>query len=226
MAEQSDLERDLRLLEASLHQLESQYNMYFAGSLPKPPAEARSRVEALFKRYDRAYIQSYADRFRLNTLQTRFSRFCELWDRGIRAREEGRPGPFQHMKRDEFVEKGQPAAALAASQAPAPVPGPPPAPVEHAVRVGVAGDEALDSKIEALYRALVEARRAAGNDQAPPFDRFADLVHGQLARLHTGGSREVVFRVATEKGKVVFTAKVSGSGATAVAGGSKRSGKE
>jgi len=233
VAEQSELERDLRLLEAALHQLESQYNMYFAGSLPKPPVEARSRVEALFKRYDRAYIQSYADRFRLSTLQTRFSRFCELWDRGIRAREEGRPGPFQHMKRDEFVDKGRPVTAPAEAPAPEPRAEPSPAPVEHAVRVGVAGDEALDSKIEGLYSALLEARRAAGNDQGLPFDRFADLVHGQLARLRTGGGREVVFRVATEEGKVVFTAKVSGSGSGAAAAarealnqGAVRSGKE
>ena len=110
------------------------------------------------------------------------------------------------------------------------MPEPSPAPVEHAVRVGVAEGEALDSKIKGLYSALVEARRAAGNDQDLPFDRFADLVHGQLSRLRPGAGREVVFRVATEEGKVVFTAKVSGSGAATAAGASKqgvaRSGKE
>ncbi len=35
-----------------------------------------------------------ADRFRFQTLQARFQKFVELWDRGLRAREEGRPGPF------------------------------------------------------------------------------------------------------------------------------------
>ena len=202
MAEQSEFERDLRLLETTIHQLESQYNMFFAGSLPKPPLEARSRVEALLRRYDRAYIQSYADRFRLGTLQTRFTRFCELWDRGIRAREEGRPGPVQHLKRDD----------LPAETRPVPAPPSPALPAEHAVHVNVTADEGLDDKIESLYAALVEARRATGSRDELPYERFADLVQGQLARLRKAGSREVVFKVATQDGKVSFTARTSASG--------------
>ena len=68
--------------------------MFFAGRLPRPPWETRSRVEALVKRWDRGYIQSAADRFQFDTLQRRFQTFIDLWDRGLRAREEGRPGPF------------------------------------------------------------------------------------------------------------------------------------
>ncbi len=210
MAEQSEFERDLRLLESSIHQLESQYNMFFAGSLPKPPIEARSRVEALFRRYDRAYIQSYADRFRLSSLQTRFTRFCELWDRGIRAREEGRPGPFQHLRRDEFADEGPSVPPPPKAQAP---------PVEHAVHLRLVDEEHFDEKLAGLHEALVEARRAAGNRDDLPFDRFAEVVHTQIARLRKGGSREVVFRVATEDGKVSFTARASAapSGAAAEA---------
>jgi hypothetical protein len=209
VAEQSDFERDLRLLESTIHQLESQYNMFFAGSLPKPPLEARSRVEALFRRYDRTYIQSYADRFRLGALQTRFTRFCELWDRGIRAREEGRPGPFQHLRRDDLPD--------GARSAPAP-PDAPSAPAEHAVRVSLGREADLAAKIEGLYAALVEARHAAGSRDELPFDRFTDLVQGQIARLRKAGSREVVFRVATQDGKVSFTARASASGAMPATG--------
>ena len=68
--------------------------MFFAGRLPRPPWETRSRVEALVKRWDRGYIQSAADRFQFETLQRRYQTFIDLWDRGLRAREEGRPGPF------------------------------------------------------------------------------------------------------------------------------------
>ena len=73
MAEHTDLERDLKILETTLRRLETEYTMFFAGHLPKPPLETRAKVEALLRRFDRAYIQSYADRFRLNTLQARFS---------------------------------------------------------------------------------------------------------------------------------------------------------
>jgi hypothetical protein len=81
-------------LEAELKRLEAEYNMFFSGRLAKPPWETRSRVEALVKKIDRSYIQNYGDRFRFTTLQARYATFVDLWDRGMRAREEGRPGPF------------------------------------------------------------------------------------------------------------------------------------
>src|SRR6187455_905794 len=68
--------------------------MFFGGRLKRPPWETRSRVENLIKKLDRAQINNYGDRFRFTTLQSRFSTFVELWERGLRAREEGRPGPF------------------------------------------------------------------------------------------------------------------------------------
>ena len=86
-----DVERELAVLEAELKRLEAEYNMFFAGRLPRPPWEARKRVDQLVKRLDRSYIQNYADRFRFSTLQARYSAFTELWDRGLRAREEVLP---------------------------------------------------------------------------------------------------------------------------------------
>src|SRR5438445_115115 len=68
--------------------------MYFSGRLPRPPWETRGRVAALVKQYDRAYIQNTGDRFRFHTLQSRYSAFIDLWDRGLRARAEGRGAPF------------------------------------------------------------------------------------------------------------------------------------
>ena len=56
--------------------------------------ETRARVQAIVKRLDRQQLSNYGDRFRFTTLQTRFDKFIELWDRALRAREEGRPGPF------------------------------------------------------------------------------------------------------------------------------------
>src|SRR5678809_351861 len=92
--ESPDIERELRTLEAELKRLEAEYNMYFAGRLPRPPWETRKRVEGHVRRIDRLYISNYGHRFKFSTLQGRFSAFIDLWDRGLRAREEGRPGPF------------------------------------------------------------------------------------------------------------------------------------
>src|SRR4029077_13375270 len=94
MPELTEVQKDLQTLRAGLKQLEAEYNMFFAGRLPRPPWETRNRVLALVKKWDRGYIQAAADRFQFDTLQRRFQTFVDLWDRGLRSREEGRAGPF------------------------------------------------------------------------------------------------------------------------------------
>jgi hypothetical protein len=98
MPEQSETQRELQVLESELKKLEAEYNMFFGGRAPRPPWETRGRVEAMMKRWDRGHIETAADRFRFQNLQARFQKFVELWDRGMRAREEGRPGPFGHQQ--------------------------------------------------------------------------------------------------------------------------------
>ncbi len=187
MAEPTDVERDLRLLEVELKRLESEYNMFFAGRLPRPPWETRGRVEALVKRYDRSYIQTYGDRFRFRTLQARFQTFVDLWDRGLRAREEGRPGPFTRRR--------------------APEPPAPGASGDRIVHVASFADPVREAdKLRELYERLAEARREAG-EAAVPFHRFADLIRDQVKKLQRSGSPEVAFRIAVRDGKVNLTAR-------------------
>ena len=71
MPELTDVQKDLQALAAGLKQLEAEYNMFFAGRLPRPPWETRNRVQTLVKKWDRGYIQSAADRFQFDTLQRR-----------------------------------------------------------------------------------------------------------------------------------------------------------
>jgi hypothetical protein len=189
--ELSELERDLNGLEAALRRLENEYNMYFGGQLPRPPWESRRRIETLLRRLDRAYIQSSVDRFRLNTLQSRFSTFAELWDRAMRAREEGRPGPFSRAGRQ----------AAEAPHASAP-------PAEQVVGTAVVTDIARDGQaLEVLYESLLAARRTIGVEEPFPFDRFSRIVKEQVSKLQQGGSRNVAFRVAVKNGRVAFTAR-------------------
>ena len=188
MAEAPDIQRDLQTLTAGLKQLEAEYNMFFSGRLPRPPLETRSRVEALIKRWDRGYIQSAADRFQFDSLQRRYQTFIDLWDRGLRAREEGRPGPF-----------AQP-----------PPKAPPPRtrePESQVVHVTAFRDPMREmDKLHTLYDSLMDARRESGEDTVP-FHRFAALVKDQVAKLREAGNSEVAFRVAKKEGKVNFTVR-------------------
>ena len=187
MAEEFDVKRDLEALEVDLKKLEAEYNMFFSGRAPRPPWETRRRVETLVKRWDRDHIETAGDRFRFQTLQARFQKFVELWDRGLRAREEGRPGPF-----------AQP---------------PPKAPPkkekeDNKVLYVTAFKDPMREmdKLHSLYDTLMDARREIGEDVVP-FHRFAALVKDQVTKLRDTGSPEVAFRVAVKDGKVNFTVR-------------------
>ena len=188
MPELNEIQKDLLALEADLKRLEGEYNMFFAGRLPRPPWETRGRVEALIKRWDRGHIQGSAERFRFEMLQTRFQKFTELWDRGMRAREEGRPGPF-------------------AAPPPKARPGRTTATDGKVLHVAAFKDPAAEmDKLHSLYDSLMDARRKSGED-AVPFHKFAALVKDQVSKLKDAGNREVAFRVVVKDGKVNFTVR-------------------
>ena len=187
MADPTDFQKDLLTLTADLKRLEAEYTMFFAGRLPRPPWETRGRVEALFKRWDRGRVTGTADRFRFESLQSRFQKLVEVWDRGLRAREDGRPGPF--------------AAPPPRTRPPAPVEG------GRVVHVTAFTDPMREmDKVHALYDSLMDARRQLGEDVVP-FHRFAALVKDQVTKLRDAGTNEVAFRVAVKDGKVNFTVK-------------------
>jgi len=187
--ETTETDRELKGLEADLRQLEAEYNMYFAGRLPRPPVETRARVTASMRRIDRLHLRNTADRFRFVTLQSRFQTFLDLWERGLRAREEGRPGPFAQ----------RPAAVESAAKEKGPQ--------DRILHVAAFHDPTREmDKLHELYERLADARREAGED-AVPFHKFADLVKEQVKRLKQSGSPEVAFRVAVKDGKVNFTAR-------------------
>ncbi|MGE3276908.1 MAG: MXAN_5187 C-terminal domain-containing protein [Vicinamibacterales bacterium] len=185
----------MRSLEIELKRLEAEYNMFFAGRAPRLPWETRSRVEALVRRYDRGHIQNTAERFRFQSLQARFAAFCELWERTLRAREEGRP----------LARRGHrpPPSAGPADHEPArQAPGP-----DRIVHVTSLRDPVADAgRVRELFDRLAEARDAAGE---PPlaYDRFEAVIGAQVRSLGAG-ERDVAFRVAVKEGKVTLTAKV------------------
>ena len=141
--------RELTALEGDLKRLETEYNMYFAGRLKRPPWETRARVEATVKRLDRTAFNNYGVRFRFTTLQTRLNRFLDLWDRALRAREEGRPGPLSQPRKTEPPPPDRP-SKIASS------------------RWKTFHDPASEAeKVRALYDSFVKARQRRGRSAWP-----------------------------------------------------------
>ena len=186
MTESADIKKDLMTLEADLKRLEAEYNMFFAGRLPRPPWETRGRVEAMIKRWERAYISTSGDRFRFEMLQTRFQKLSELWERGLRAREEGRPGPFAQPPPKKPLKPAQSGKVL------------------HVTAFRDPANE-MD-KLHSLYDSLMDARRKSG-EGVVPFHKFAALVTDQVSKLKESGTPEVAFRIVVKDGRVNFTVR-------------------
>src|SRR5690349_6213406 len=164
--------------------------MYFAGRFPRPPWETRKRVEVMVRRIDRMVINNTGHRFRFSTLQARFTSFVDLWDRGQRSRDEGRPGPFAQPRPVEERPAAQPAQKDNA-----------------VVHVATFKDPLKEmDKLHELYDNLAEMRRQAGQDSIP-FHKFADLVKTQVEQMKDKGNGEVAFRVAMKDGKVALSAR-------------------
>jgi hypothetical protein len=200
VAQHTELEQPLQLIENTLRRLETEYTMYFAGQLPRPPLDARRRLETMIGQLDRSAIANPVDRFRLGTLQSRYVTLGELWDRGLKAREEGRPGPFSKGGR------AQAQAADSAGQAGAAA-----GPATSSDRVfgtaTLASADADPRQVIALYDSYIEARKAIGAAGSFPFSRFSDIVRDQVAKFQQSGSAAVAFRVSVKDGRVVFTAR-------------------
>jgi hypothetical protein len=183
----SALERELQILAGQLKKVETEYTMYFSGRTQRPPVESRAALDRAFKRVDRMTFDGPVSRFQFTSLQARYSSFADLWDRGVRAREEGRAGPF-----------GRPPSATAGAAESG----------DQLLHAAVFADpmQELD-KLRDLYEALMQARRDDGH-AAVPFHRFAGLVREQVKTLqdkHPGD--QIRFLVTRHDGKVNLTAR-------------------
>ena len=191
-------DRQLRELENEIKKLEVEYNLFFVGRAAKLPWDTRARVEALVKQYDRMHIQNTAERFRFQGLQSRFSAFCELWERNLRSRELGRPGP---RGRSDSSSGGSPPAPPRDRTSDAAVTALPVRPGVVALR----DPEAEGDKVQVLFEQLNSARRQAGEADVT-FERFREVVRAQVSKFAADGT-EVAFRVGVQDGRVTFTAK-------------------
>ena len=188
---------DLDRLDVTIRQLQVKWDLFFNGQEKKPPSDLQSQVEGLVRRYANAEIRNNGDRFRYQSLCARYTTFNELWQKRLRAREEGKP----------FGVHG-----LRAEQLPPPAPSPPrvpraAAPASGEIRVTDASHDS--AAVRALYERFVEERTRAGEASAPVFENFRDLISQQTERIRAEkGAQAVDFRLETRNGKVSLKARI------------------
>ena len=186
---QSEFEPQMLHLDAEIRRLETEYNMFFAGRLKRPPFETKNRVAALIKRHDNSYIKNTGDRFRFESIQNRYYKFLELVDRQMTNRELGRP---------TLGVKPQATTVPKSEQAKDP----------NVVRFAKDAKLSQDSdQVKQLFERLAEEKKKVG-EKPVAIDRLAALVKAQVDKFGAEG-KDVAFKVATKDGKVTLTARAA-----------------
>ena len=193
---------DLDRLDVAIRQLQVKWDLFFNGAEKKPPADMQSQVEALVRRYANTEIRNNGERFRYQGLSARFSTFSELWQKRLRAREEGKAFGVHGLRAEQLPPPAPPGPAPRAAAAAAAAGG-----VPGEIRVSDPSRDA--TAVRQLYERFVEERRRAGEAKTPAFDAFRDLIGQQTSRIRAEkGAQAVDFRLETKDGKVSLKARV------------------
>ena len=86
LEEVAEVDRQLAKLEDDIRKLKIDFDIFFNGATKRPPLEARARLESTFKRIADNRNLSYAQRYLLNALTSRFTAYRELWRRTLKAK--------------------------------------------------------------------------------------------------------------------------------------------
>jgi hypothetical protein len=190
------LSDDLAQLEHSIRILQIEWGKFFGGVEKQPPLKLKAKVEELIRKYAFGQIQNATDRFRYQTQSARYSSFSEMWNRRLRALEEGRP--IQGVRPPRPL-AGPPAVAGPTARSEA-------SRVAEPVRVG--SSTGGETAVRTLFERFVEARRASGESAPVKYESFEKLINQQAARLRANkGAQAVDFRLETKDGKVSLKAK-------------------
>ena len=88
MEEAANFDKQLARMEDDIRRLKIEFDIYFNGTSKRPPLEARARLEAFIKRVSDTRNITFAQRYQLNALISRFTSYRELWRRTLRAKGE------------------------------------------------------------------------------------------------------------------------------------------
>jgi len=185
--EKPSVDEQLARLEEDIRRLRIEFDIFFNGASKRPPYDTKGRVETLIKRLGDDRALTYAQRFRYNSLASRYNAFRDLWRRTMQGREEGRDtlSAARATVKQEGVKE----------------------PDEMSF-VCLDAHKEVDV-VKNLYQSLVDAKRSCGEPTEDfSFPRFHRLIASKADGLKERfGCDRVMFSVAVEGGHVSFRAR-------------------
>jgi len=155
------------------------YEQYFLGARPREPGMLAEEVRKMVVVFSNQPIMNTAMRFKFNSIVSRYQAFKRQWTDTLRKIEEG------SYSRHQFKAK--------IHERPAPLAEPAHRPAQHR---------------QEIYEALVEARRACGQDvknlTPAKLNEILDRQERELSARY--GDSQVRFKVVVENGRAKLTA--------------------
>jgi hypothetical protein len=188
---QPTADEQLARLEEDIRRLRIEFDIFFNGAAKRPPYDTKGRVETVIKRLGDDRTLNYAQRFRYNSLNARYTAFRDLWRRLMQGREEGRD--LQSTARANAREESRK--------------------VSQSVSFVCADAHKDVEMVKNLYESLIEAKRQCGEPtESLSFAQFHNLIatkaDGLKERL---GCERVQFSVTIDSGHVSFKARADRS---------------
>jgi hypothetical protein len=196
------VDEELGLLDDCLRRLKVEYDVYFGGGSKKPPTDLEWKTKNLLKKYADGSKLSFAQRFRFNTMQQRYALFNALWQQKLVVKEEGYRRPQDAMLGIQGMRSGEAHAAEAAMKSSGQQAKPQP------FTVACSDVDRDQASVEALYKALSEARAQTGEQKAATLDSFKRFVRQKTDQIRSEHSCQAVeYSVELQNGQVKLTAK-------------------
>jgi hypothetical protein len=181
------IDEQLTRLEEDIRRLKVEFDIYFNGASKRPPYDTKGRVDTLMKRIADDRALTYAQRYRYNSLASRYNSFRDVWRRTMQGREEGRDpmsAARANVKEDRRVKS------------------------EQVSFVCLDAHKEVEI-VKSLYDSLLDAKRRCGEPTDDfSFPRFHRLIASKADGLKERlGCDKVEFSVVVESGHVSFKAR-------------------
>jgi hypothetical protein len=216
-------DEDLSQIERDIRTLKIEYEQFFGGGRPRPPADTQWRVDNLVRRYnERIGDLSFGQRFRFNNIAQTYAKYQDMWRKKLIQKESGtQQRHFGAAAKAVEAERAR-QAAQDRREAPA-VGGRSGRAAAEEGKIARANDSSPTAfalsvsdparekeKVEELYRKMVEARTETGEKAgAPTLKDFERFVQQKTKDLQDKGGREIEYSVSVEGGRVKLKARVS-----------------
>jgi hypothetical protein len=184
-------DEDLANLDEWQRRLKVEYDIYFNGNRKRPPDDLRARVDKLVKKLAEASEMTFSQRFRYNTLVSRYYVHRDLWRRTMMERENS-----EEIKKEAKTE-ARPDDATKPADLPT-----------TEILVSITNPETEEDKVRQLYDALLQIRGISSTDVSGiSFEKFARYISTQTDGIRVKfGCTRVLFKIKLEENAIRFTA--------------------